>query len=418
VVGAPYAAISFNSTCNCEVPRRGGAYVFVEPSGGWSDMAPTAVLHASDGGNGDLFGGAVAISGDTVVVGASCDPATITTTSSGASTTCGSGAAYLFLKPSDGWSSMAQTAEVAGLDSVEDDGFGSSVAIEGDTMVVGAPSAPCTQSSGANCGTAGPGTAYVFQVSDTTVTQVAEMTSSNGAENDQFGASVAIDGGTVVVGAPYATSTYSSTTNGWVSGPGAAYVFVEPANGWDRMIETARLTAGDGEDYDQFGNSVALGGNVLVVGANYSQFDYSDFTVGPGAVYIFESPSGSWSDTKLAAELAASDGEEHDGFGNSVAISGYAVVAGAPCSPFVLGNGCGTGTAYLFLTAAEISLSADPNNAAYDTPVTVTATVPGTDLAPSGTVNFYNNGNSIGSATLVDPEKADFKQSAWLSARR
>ena len=189
-------------------------------------MTQTAKLTASDGAASDYFGYSVAISGDTVVVGAYYDDI-------GANTDQGS--AYVFVKPESGWADMTQTAKLTASDGAASDYFGSSVAISGDTVVVGA----YYDDIGAN---ADQGSAYVFVKPASgwaDMTQTAKLTASDGAADDYFGNSVAISGDTVVVGA-YDDDIGSNTDQG------SAYVFVKPANGWADMTQTAKLTASDG----------------------------------------------------------------------------------------------------------------------------------------------------------------------------
>ena len=170
-----------------------------------------------------------------------------------------------------------------------------SVAAPGSTAVVGAPYR--NSSTGA---------AYVLARSGSTWAQQVELTAADGAAGDFFGWSVAISGSTVVVAAPF---KYSST--------GAAYVFTRPGSAWAQQAE---LTAADGADDDYFGWSVAIYGSTVVVGAR----EKDSYT---GAVYVFTRPGSAWAQQ---AELTAFDGAVGDQFGNSVAISGTTMVVGAP----------------------------------------------------------------------------------------
>src|SRR5207245_1665203 len=147
-------------------------------------MTETAKLTASDGAAGDQFGGAVAISGDTVVVGACADDI-------GANSNQGS--AYVFVKPGAGWSTMTETAKLTASDGAAGDQFGGAVAISGDTVVVGASA----DDIGAN---SNQGSAYVFVKPGagwSTMTETAKLTASDGAAGDEFGGAVAISGDTV-----------------------------------------------------------------------------------------------------------------------------------------------------------------------------------------------------------------------------
>ena len=157
--------------------QSGSAYVFTKVSGVWSQKAK---LIASDGAADDQFGISVAVNGDTVVVGARQDD------DNGNQ----SGSAYVFTKPSSGWSNSNETAKLTASDGAANDEFGISVAVEGDTAVIGA-----RQDDTSN------GSAYVFTTVSGVWSQKAKLTASDGAADDEFGISVAVDGDTVVVGA-------------------------------------------------------------------------------------------------------------------------------------------------------------------------------------------------------------------------
>ena len=190
--------------------------VVIDP---WVQLAE---LTASDGASGDAFGSSVAISGNTVVVGAP-------------NSNKRRGAAYVFVRPATGWANMTEMAKLPAWHGA-DAKFGSSVAISGNTIAVGAPSQPVFAGFKPNDF---QGTAYVFvkPVSGwADMTPTAKMTASDGAPGDFMGSCIAISGDTVVVGANQIDSL----------GVGAAYVFVKPVGGWRDMTETAELTASDG----------------------------------------------------------------------------------------------------------------------------------------------------------------------------
>jgi len=132
--------------------------------------------------------------------------------------------------------------------------------------------------------------------------QLAELTASDGTTSDEFGVSVAISGDTVVVGAPLATIGQNQYQ-------GAAYVFVKPPTGWKDMTQVAKLTASNGEASDEFGNSVAISGNTIVVGNGQGS---------EGGAYVFTKPRGGWRSGKEAVELSCAEG--------AVAVSGDTVV--------------------------------------------------------------------------------------------
>ncbi len=278
----------------------GSAYVFVRPAGGeWTEASQAAKLTVSDGARGDEFGISVSVEGNTVVVGAN-----------GAAGFTGS--AYVFVKPSTGWASATETAKLTASDGARSNGFGWSVSVDRDTLVVGADR---DDDNGSNSGSA-----YVFVKPSTgwaSATETAKLTASDGAAEDRFGSSVSVDGDTVVVGA------YGDDDSG--SDSGSAYVFLQPSAGWADATETAKLTASDGAGEDYFGRSVSVDEDTVVVGA------WGDDDNGPdsGSAYVFVKPSTGWASASESAKLTASDGAGNDWFGISVSVEGDIVVVGA-----------------------------------------------------------------------------------------
>jgi hypothetical protein len=256
-----------------------------------------AKLTASDGAAQDGFGFSVAIDGNTVVVGAREDE------DIGAH----SGSAYLF--DTNG----QQTAKLTASDGASYDRFGHSVAIDGNTVVVG--------SIFDNDNGTSSGSAYLF---NTNGQQTAKLTASDSAAQDLFGFSVAIDGNTVVVGAR------GDDDNGAHSG--SAYLF--DTNGQ----QTAKLTASDGAAGDRFGHSVAIDGNTVVVGSTFDD----DNATNSGSAYLFDTNG------QQTAKLTASDGAALDLFGRSVAVSGDTIVVGSSWDD---DNGASYGSAYVFAGA-------------------------------------------------------------------
>jgi sugar lactone lactonase YvrE len=165
-------------------------------------------------------------------------------------------------------------------------------------------------------------------VVDPTWTQQQELTASNGAANDYFGYSVSVSGNTAVIGA------FLKTINSH-AGQGAAYVFVRSAGVWSQQQE---LTASDGAMGDQFGTSVSVSGNTVVIGAYHKGN-------AQGAAYVFVRSSGMWAQQQ---ELTASDGAEGDCFGYSVSVSGDTAVIGANQNHFE------QGAAYVFVRSAGV----------------------------------------------------------------
>jgi hypothetical protein len=230
--------------------------------------------------------------------------------------------------------SFVQQAELTASHGTRGEELGESVAISGNTIVVGTPN--YATSSGVE-----QGAVYVFTKPASgwaNATQVAVLTARRGQPEELFGHSVSVSGSTIVVGAPFREV-------GKHTGQGAAYVFVRPAGGWRDATQTATLTAAKGEAHEFFGEAVAVSGNVVVSGA-------PSRAVGPnarqGAVDIFRKPAAGWKGAMTqSVQLTASDGRANDALGISVALSGRTIVAGADLHS--VDAHAGEGAAYVFV---------------------------------------------------------------------
>ncbi len=280
----------------------GAAYVFVRTGTTWSQQAK---LIAADAAAFDDFGYAVAITGDTVVIGAPGDD--------GAGVDMG--AAYVFVRTGTTWS---QQAKLTAADGAAFDDFGYAVAITGDTVVTGSPSDT----------DAGPisGSAYVFVRTGTTWSQQAKLTASDAATFDAFGFSVAASSDTAVIGSPSDGDAGTSS--------GSAYVFVRTGTSWSQQ---AKLTASDAATFDVFGHAVSVSGQTTVIGARLDD----DGGSASGSAYRFTRQATTWSEE---AKLTGSDGGQGDQLGSAVAVADGTSVVGAPYED----GGTDTGAAYVF----------------------------------------------------------------------
>ncbi len=284
----------------------GSAYVFTRSGTNWSQQAK---LTAADGTANDTFGGSVALSGDTAVIGALRDGDDVNGVDSGS--------AYVFTRSGTTWS---QQTKLTASDGAAGDVFSISVALSGDTAVIGAD---LDDNKGDNSGAA-----YVFTRSGTTWRQQAKLTADDGAADDIFGIRVALSGDTAVIGAARDDDKGDNS--------GAAYIFIRSGTSWSQQ---AKLTAADGAANDRFGTRVAISGNAAVIGAILDD----DKCDNSGSAYVFIRSGTSW---RQQAKLTAADGAADDVFGWSVALSSDTAVIGAPTSIFVFPGG--TGSAYVF----------------------------------------------------------------------
>jgi hypothetical protein len=317
------------------VDDRGARYpVVVDP------FIQQAKLTAPDGAAGDRFG-TVALDGDTLVVGVRFDDV-------GANIDQGS--AYVFVKPAGGWSEpVGEPARLIASDGAAADVFGS-VAVDGDTIVVGANGCP----DGNVCNTqpvSSHGAAYVFVKPATgwsgTLTEQAKLIASDGAANDQFGNSVDVQGDTIVVSSEWDDSFR-----------GSGYVFLRPAAGWSGIrTENAKLIASDratiGFGIGQAFGRARIAGDVIVAGTLGA--DVSGF-VDAGAAYVFLKPPTGWSgDLGHNAKLIASDRATNDRFGAWVEANDDTIVVGAPLDDVAGADGINrtdAGSVYVFTKPA------------------------------------------------------------------
>ena len=230
----------------------------------------------------------------------------------------GTGAAYVFVKGPAGWT---QQAKLRASDAAPRDNYGFSVALDRDTAVIGAPNRGAFP--GDPLGEVGA--AYIYQRSGTRWSQQAILTEAPaGGTGDFFGFSVAVSGGTVLAGAP-----------GVGANSGAAFEYVRSATTWS---QTAKLV---GAASDNFGWDVALTGTTALIGAPRNS------PVFPGAAYIFADTGSGFA---RRAKLTAPDSQNGDLFGRSVALSGRTALVGAPgCCAFAPKEGAFRGAAYTFV---------------------------------------------------------------------
>lgn len=318
----------------------------------WSQQA---YLKASNSAADDEFGRSVAVSGDTVVVGAPYEDSNATGVNGDESnnSATASGAVYVFTRSGSVWS---QQAYLKASNASVGDNFGWSVAVSGDTIAVGAPyeDSNATGANGdeSNNSVSNSGAVFVFTRTGTTWSQQAYLKASNPDVEDYFGFDVQVSGDTIVVGAPYedsnATGVNGDESDDSVMMAGAAYVFFRLGSVWSQQAYLKASNTGLG---DNFGWSVAASEDTAVVGA-WSEDGTGDATSGSGAAYVFTRSGTTWSQE---AHLRASNAATGDRFGYSVSISGDTLAVGAP-----LEDSSATGS-----NGVEIDDSSTDSGAAY-----------------------------------------------------
>lgn len=273
----------------------GGAYIFVRSAGAWTLQA---TLTPDDGVAGDQFGVSVALDGDTAVVGSYYH-----TTARGMF----SGSAYVFTRSGTTWTQQAKLAPDQGRSS---DHFGNAVAVDSDTVVVGAIAQDVGSAVDA-------GRAYAFKRSAGIWTQEARFVLPDPATADDFGCAVAVDGNTALIGAQYRLLPGQQH-------PGAVYVYARSSGAWSLQQMLTAFTPQDGE---LFGCAVALDGDRALIGAErhdkWSQIQR-------GAAFTYTRANGIWSKEHL---FEAADGSPGDSLGTSVALDGAMALVGTQDEP-------------------------------------------------------------------------------------
>ncbi|PHR57987.1 MAG: hypothetical protein COA43_11470 [Robiginitomaculum sp.] len=283
----------------------GSAYVFIRSGKIWRQQAK---LTAIDGAPNDTFGGNVVLSGNTIVIGAMRDD------DKGEN----SGSAHVYIRSENIWNHQTK---ITAADGAKDDAFGQSLALSGNTVIIGAPR---DDDNGENTGSV-----YVFTRIGTSWHQQAKLTANDGAAGDLFGISVALSDDTILVGADLHDEIAPNA--------GAVYVYTRSGDNWSQQ---AKLTAADGSETDIFGVRVALSGDTALISARRDDDDIMG--VDAGSAYVFVRSGTSWAQQE---KLTAPDGVADDRFGRSVALMGDTALVGAM---FRDDKGENSGSAYLF----------------------------------------------------------------------
>jgi hypothetical protein len=217
-----------------------------------------------------------------------------------------------------------------------------------------------------HAGGTGAGSAYVFVRSGTSWTEQAKLTASDAAASDSFGYSVSVSDDTAVVGAHH--DDHEGGTDA-----GSAYAFWRSARGW---TEQAKLTASDAAGSDFFGWSVGLSGDTAVVGAHVDNHAGSSDA---GSAYVFARNGAGWTEQ---TKLTASDADDLDYFGISVALSGDTTVVGTRGDDHQ--GGFDAGSAYVFLLSAAPHTYCTAGTSASGCQALLSATGTASATAPSG----------------------------------
>ncbi len=292
----------------------GSAYVYVRDQILPDHWTQFQKLVPADGAAGDQFGGAVSLSGDSIVVAARFRKETTS-----------AGAVYVFERTSGVSSNWVQSGKIVPFDGANSDDFGASVSLDHDTLVVGAD---LDDDNGTSSGSA---YLYARNLGGTNNWGfIKKLHAADAAAGDQFGNSVSINRDTVAVGA------YLK------GGIGSAYLFSRNQNGADQWGQVKRLQPSDGLATDEFGFSVSLFGDTVIAGAPRHDLAGN----GAGACYVFERDLNGANNWGQRVEILSPKRLNNDQFGYSVSISREKFIGGLPFSGF--DNQSKYGTAFAF----------------------------------------------------------------------
>ena len=289
---------------------RGAVFHYLRSNGSFGLLGEVT---AGDGASGDRFGFAMALAGDTLVVGAP---------GANVADVADAGAAYVFVRSGDIWTQQAKLT--AGDLVTSSPAFGTSVAVDGDTILVSSPQA----------GTQDQGLVFVFVRSASTWTRQAALSGFDSANGDLFGQAVALRGNLAVIGSP-------GDDIGAAANRGSIRVFVRGGTDW---TETAQRTNPGGAAGDQFGRAIAMTADAVVVTANAAD---PPGDTDAGIAYAYARTAS----TLAASPVLLSDPINRSGdfFGYAVAADGFRAVVGAPLQDVFGSQGNpDQGAAYVF----------------------------------------------------------------------
>lgn len=300
------------------VESAGAAYIFKKDQGGNNNWGLLKKITAPVRDASDHFGSEVKIDGDVIVVGVPYE------SHNAAETTklTNSGSVYLYSKNQGGSENWGLVKKITAPTRYAEARFGTSVAISGNYMAVGASESQLNSGSGA---------VYFFakdQGGANNWGYVQRVVPNVQTNSDNFGVSVAISGDYTVIGA-YAQDTDASGAN-YLSGAGSAYIF-KRNSGTGNWSQTRKIAAPVRSENDRFGYSVGISGDYVVIGADGEDNDAleTNTKAESGSAYIFKKDQGSGENWVLLKKIVATSRNIDDRFGYSVAISGTNILSGA-----------------------------------------------------------------------------------------
>ena len=360
----------------------GAAYIFELSNNTWSQ---TAKLSASNGLPADWFGGSVSLNGNRALIGARYAVNNNVVT----------GAAYVFDLTNNITNAWVETQILTATNGNVYDFFGHSVSLEGNRALVGAIGHD-------HNGLESTGAAYVFSLSNNSWTQTEKIVAQDHNVGDQFGSKVDLDVKYALISAPY-----DDNSNGIDAG--GAYIF-QLFNG--ELQQMKKLIANDGEDFDNFGYSASLDGNLAVVGS------YHDDTINGqwgGSAYVYtHNENGSW--WSFTQKIVPNSGAASERFGQAVSLANGKIIIGAPHTTLMNNS---SGSAFIFhSTPTQVFYEKDEliaNNTPENDHFGIAISISG-DRALIGAYKDNQNGSGAGAAYIFDYINGAWRETMKLIA--
>lgn len=269
-------------------PSSGSAYIFMRTGNTWLQVQKLVASHRT---GSEYFGLAVSIDTNFLVIGAPGD----SKDTAGVNPYSGAGSAYIFIRTGANWTLQQK---IIAPDRSSIDGFGRSVAISGDHIIIGAP----TSDASSQPGFQNTGSAYVFQKNNTRWNFAQKLSSSEIQQNDEFGSAVSISGDLLAIGA---FSRDEFLQGNYLYNAGRTYMFKKGTAGWS---QTQVLMAGDRESGDRFGYNISLDGDHFISGAYEEDHDENgqNFLSNAGSSYIYEKVNAAgWNTSNFCPPVAS-----------------------------------------------------------------------------------------------------------------
>lgn len=327
----------------------GAAFVFTRTAGYWSLQQKLLGVGTNARIGSDAFGASVAISGDTIAVGATGQDYDA---AGGGAAVNGAGAAFVFTRTAGVWTQQQKLVGTGTNARLASDSFGAAISISGDSIVVGSNGQDYDENGANLFGSAGA--AYVFTRTAGVWSQQQKLvgTGTNArAASDLCGSNVAIDADTVVLNCPGQDTDENGANT--VTSAGAAYVFFRTAGVWSQQQKLVATGTNNRVASDLFATSASISGDVIVIGATGQSYDETgaNLVSAAGAVFIFKRVAGVWTQHTKLVGVGTNGRVATDSFGVACAIRGGTVLVGAHLQDYDAAGAnsiASAGAAYVF----------------------------------------------------------------------